>query len=333
MPSTPSGTPPARPDTRSRRGEGHSAPRAISRARRAPARRALRVPAVRAPAGTTRTCRSSARACGGAIPAFSPVHPGHNAGDSPRRGTDTPTRPAAAAHDSCVMSPERPESAPDARSAGVVHTGPAVRVGPTDAGPSLPMGVHPDTTQDNTGPTGPPAAEIRHFPSAHAAQLLRCVTETAANRRPAPDLQELCAPDTTQEKAGPLAVPGRLPGHKRRTTQAFPALPPQSGRPGRRPPHDSCVLSPKRPQTDCAHQTCRSCVHRAPDTTQESYAPASESGAGGGRRQARRNAAFSDSGASACSTASMLAPMTAAFSAAADCTIERYSVASGVERV
>jgi len=49
--------------------------------------------------------------------------------------------------------------------------------------------------------------------------------------------------------------------------------------------------------------------------------------------QARRNAAFSDSGARACSTASMLAPMTAAFSAATDCTIDRYSVARGVERV
>ncbi len=52
-----------------------------------------------------------------------------------------------------------------------------------------------------------------------------------------------------------------------------------------------------------------------------------------GAGQARRNAAFSDSGARACSTASMLAPITAAFSAATDCTIERYSVARGVERV
>ncbi len=95
-------------------------------------------------------------------------------------------------------------------------------------------------------------------------------------------------------------------------------------------PHDSCTPSPTRRRTGRPHQARE---NPNPQSAARHGRDSESRTARGGPRQARRNAAFSDSGARACSTASMLAPMTAAFSAATDCTIERYSVASGVERV
>jgi len=130
------------------------------------------------------------------------------------------------------------------------------------------------------------------------------VVPTERPRAPCPEQQ--CAPTGRAQRRGDSRRAGRAASRT--------GVSPQRPAVARGRAHDSCDLAPRRPRTG---------IRR----------PIRRSRAGAGVGQARRNAAFNDSGARACSTASMLAPMTAAFSAATDCTIERYSVASGVERV
>ncbi|SDC95554.1 hypothetical protein SAMN05216418_3371 [Microbacterium enclense] len=150
----------------------------------------------------------------------------------------------------------------------------------------------------------------------------------AGARRPTP-------PSVAGNTAPRPAAPRTTPANRHHSSPKRPTAPhPQelcASQRGTAPRPHTAPQAPRTPtaarrhgRTARPHGTAATTPHRVDS---ESRTPR------GGRRQARRNAAFSDSGASACSTASMLAPMTAAFSAAADCTIDRYSVASGVERV
>lgn len=265
-----------RPETRSRRGEGHSAPRAIDDARRAHARWAFFVPSV-------------GRA--GPGPARAPARPASSTSQEHRPGRGVFARQEARLPQmSCVMPREgrATQQAPPLWAGGSRHAGvPAsgigvsgegsavVRTGPADqppAGPGTPARAHSSCTSrdpDLRGRTTRPSAGV-----GHASPPWRGVAQRSAARR------ELPVGCTTPAHRAAVAARGAEPAH-------------------------------------------------LPEVCTRDVPPTSRAEAG----QARRKAAFSDSGARACSTASMLAPITAAFSAATDCTIERYSVASGVERV